>query len=150
MSETQLAFSLAEEICELHDRITQATQDVFADAIALGGKLNEADDCPGFDFGALPFDERQCTRYRNVYARRDELSQAVMAEILSLPAPREKPDAVKGPELKWAKFTGPINTLNQWVRKRRAEMPVSDWPPIYRKMLRDRLKPLVELYEEIN
>lgn len=149
MHETQLAFHFAEEIGQLWARIAQATQDVFATAIQIGEKLNQADNIPGFDFSALPFDDAQAKRFRNVYARRDELDQQTMFEILSLPAPRDKSGGFAGPELKWTKWAGPVTTLTQWTRKRLAEMPVEQWPPDQRTLLRGALKPLIEIYEQL-
>lgn len=149
MPETQLALDLTEEIIQLWARVAATTQAVFSDAIQIGEKLNQADDTPGFDFAALPFDDAQAKRFRNVYARRDELNEQLMLEILSLPAPRDKSGGFAGPELKWTKWTGPVTTLTQWTRKRLAEMPVEQWPPDQRTLLRGALRPLIEIYEQL-
>ena len=122
---------------------------MFSDAISIGQKLIEADSAPGFDFDALPFDERQAQRYRTIYDRREELSQSLMLEILSLPALREKTAAIAGPEIKWVKWANPLNTLCQWVRKREAEMPVEQWPDLQRQLLKAQLRTVVELYDRL-
>ena len=72
-----------------------------------------------------------------------------MLEILSLPTLREKPAAIIGPEIKWLKWANPLSTLCQWVRKREAELPVEEWPPLQRQLLKAQLGRVVELYERL-
>lgn len=145
----QLALPLTEEISRLHAQVIAGAEAVFAAAITIGEKLTEADETPGFDFEALPFDGRQAQRYRNVYARREELTQGVMLDILSLPMARSDAEKIAGPAIKWAEWTKPLGTLCQWVRKRAEEMPVDQWPPYARDGLKAQLKPLVELYDRL-
>jgi len=124
-------------------------QSILDDSILLGQKLIEADFTPGFDFDALPFDERQAHRYRTIYHRRGELHHQLMFEMLCLPEVRAKLAAIAGPEIKWVKWANPLNTLCQWVRKREAEMPVEQWPDLQKHLLKAQLRTVVELYDRL-
>lgn len=151
MPETQLSLNLTDEIRQLHQKAFETLLDAVAIAVKIGEKLIEADNVPGFDFSALPFDAAQGKRYRNAYNRRHEIEQhpELMLELLSLPEVRKRMEAIAGPHVVWAEFLKPISTLKQWVRKRLGESAIDDWPPIYKNALRDQLKPLVELYEQL-
>lgn len=146
---TQLSLNLSAEISELYARLRQAAGDVLATAIKIGEKLTEADGVAGFDFETLDIPEKQQANFRRLYERRDELTEQLFFDLLSVPEVRQIAERQMGPEIKWTQWTGPINSLTQWVRKREAEMPVTEWPPYAREALRDRLTPLVELYQAL-
>ena len=149
MSETQLYLNLTSEISELYASFTGSALAMCSAAISIGEKLNEADTCPGFDFAALPFAESKQKVFRNIYARRDELTEQMILDLIALPEVRERPPLISGPAIRWAEWTKPLGTLLGWVRKSEAEVPVGQWPKIHRDALRDRLKPIVELYERL-
>ena len=149
MPETQLYLSLTNEIGELYAGFTRSALSMCQAAIAIGEKLGEADHCPGFDFAALPFAEDKQKIFRNIYARRDELTEQMILDLIALPEVRERPALISGPAIRWAEWTKPLGTLLGWVRKSEAEVPVDQWPKIHRDALRDRLKPIVELYKRL-
>lgn len=150
MQGIQLEFDLTTEISELYASFKGEAISLLATGIKIGEKLNEADNCPGFDFGKLPFGDSDAKVFRNLYARRDEISEQLFMDMMLLPTVRPRNPLLSGPAVRWGEFLQPINSLSQWVRKRLEEFPnVSDWPEMHRSHLRDRLKPIVELYEKL-
>lgn len=149
----QLSLNLPEKISELWTRFTQAAVGLARIAIEIGDLLAKADDEPGFDFTALPFNAQSQKIFRNFHARRAELQgcdgeidHQMMLALMSIPEARKQIEKIAGPGSgQWMAFASPLESLHSWLRKRTEESAIADWPQPVREMLVDRLRPLAAL-----
>lgn len=106
----------------------------------------------------LPFDSRFANRSVAVHEKCEQLALDFGGDTLEIGSamkllgttPQEEGRAVAGAELKWAKYVQPLNRLYQWAADRKRQAPVDQWPDFYKRSIRDKLRPAVELYEELS
>jgi hypothetical protein len=149
--QNELSKPLAEQINALHETIAESGKLLLESSIALGSLLYEADQTPGFDFDAVAIPEPRQQVFRNCYDRREQLRQTDFLGALNVPRLRA-PESPKesGIGVDWMGFLTPLGSFTQWLQRKGAETPVDQWPDATRESLRIRLKPLVDLYDQLD
>ena len=145
-----------EELCRAGTATLRAASEVGKRVAAARGEIPD-DEFDQFCADYLPFDSRKAIQLEAVsikYEQMDlleDLAPGQFLQVMGARADEGEGRAIAGVELKWAKYIQPLNRFYVWLAGRKREVgPPSRWPSVHRKYVKEKLRPAVDLYHELN